>query len=164
MAGTVAGVMKAAARRVGVSPDRYIELLATGQRWCYACRAFHAREAFGADRTRGDGLDRRCLVRRRVTVRKPRPKTGPRGWRVPARDGDKKQARRRVNYLVEQGRIPAPGDLPCKDCGADGKGPLRHEYDHPRGYAADHQLDVEAVCSRCHHARERARRALKAAR
>lgn len=85
--------------------------------------------------------------------------TRKRGWITPTRDGDKKQARRRVNYLVEQGRIPHPDDLPCMDCG-DGvfSGVYRHEYDHARGYDAENQLYVEPVCSKCHHNREAMRR------
>lgn len=76
-------------------------------------------------------------------------------WRVEARDGDKKQARRRVNYLVEQGRIPHPNSLPCIDCGHC-HSPVagRHEYDHHLGYGTSHQTDVEVVCSMCHHRRE----------
>lgn len=34
----------------------------------------------------------------------------------------------------------------------------RHEYDHALGYDGVNQLYVEAVCSRCHHNREDARR------
>jgi hypothetical protein len=53
---------------------------------------------------------------------------------------------------------PNPNDIPCVDCGHIGSD-RRHEYDHHLGYAADHHGDVEAVCSRCHHARERRRAA-----
>lgn len=80
-------------------------------------------------------------------------------WLTEIRDGDKKQARRRINYLVEQKRIPHPDDLPCWDC-QDGiyLNVYRHEYDHARGYDGDNQFYVEPVCSRCHHNREDARR------
>ena len=45
------------------------------------------------------------------------------------------------------------------DCGHEyGSGERRHEYDHHLGYAAEHHEDVEAVCSKCHHAREDMRR------
>lgn len=77
---------------------------------------------------------------------------------LPARDGDRLQARHRVNVLVRTGHLPRPNALPCADCGhiwADGE--RRHEYDHHRGYAAQHHLDVEAVCSTCHHRREEQR-------
>jgi hypothetical protein len=95
-----------------------------------------------------------------VKVRKPNVgKAGQRAWLKPTRDGDKLQARRRINYLVEQGRIAHPDDLPCMDCGDEVfVRRYRHEYDHARGYAGQNQLYVEPVCSRCHHAREEARR------
>lgn len=84
---------------------------------------------------------------------------GRRGWQAATRDGDKKQARRRVNYLVEQNQIPAASDLPCFDCAdmlpTDGG---RHEYDHAKGYDGENQLYVEPVCQRCHRNREEARR------
>jgi 5-methylcytosine-specific restriction endonuclease McrA len=97
-----------------------------------------------------------------VKTRQPHPGR-PRAWLKPARGGDRKQARRRINYLVEKGRIPRPDDLACVDCGHKGED-RRHEYDHARGYSAEHQLDVEAVCSKCHHARSDARGEAKGAR
>lgn len=74
------------------------------------------------------------------------------------RDGDRKQARRRINVEVREGRRPHPNKLPCVDCGhvwSDGE--RRHEYDHHRGYGAEHHYDVEAVCTQCHHIRDNAR-------
>lgn len=129
-------------------------------KWCTACKRHHARSEFGRDRSRGDGLAACCLASRRVKTRKPqRGRLGVRGWQVPTRNGDKLQARRRVNYLVEQGRIPRPGDLPCADCADEVFiGTYRHEYDHAQGYDGENQLYVEPVCSRCHHNREDARR------
>ncbi len=74
----------------------------------------------------------------------PTPKTG--------RDGDKLQARARVNALVKQGILLHPNKLPCTDCGHRWKkeGDRRHEYDHHKGYAAKHHLTVEPVCRPCH--------------
>lgn len=128
------------------------------QKWCTACKSLHPAGNFGRDSSRGDGLAACCLASRRVKVRAVRRKTGPRGWIAPTRAGDKKQARRRVNYLVEQGRLANPNTVPCADCGHIGSGP-RHEYDHHSGYGPAHQLDVQAVCSSCHHTREATRRA-----
>ena len=69
------------------------------------------------------------------------------------------QARRRINYLVETGKIPRPAELPCVDCCDEVfLKEYRHEYDHAHGYNGENQLYVEPVCSRCHHAREEARR------
>jgi len=68
----------------------------------------------------------------------------------PPRDGDKKQARQRINVLVRTGKIPHPNTLPCVDCGHVWHSAGRHEYDHHMGYAAEHHYDVEPVCTRCH--------------
>lgn len=135
-----------------------LKLVQEGFKWCTKCKDSHPLEEFGKDSSRWDGLSAKCLKSSRVLVKKdmkgvPR---GLRGWVLPARDGDKKQARRRVNYLVEQKRIPKPNDLPCVDCGhimGTDKVP-RHEYDHPKGYGSKEQLTVDAVCSPCHHKRE----------
>lgn len=70
----------------------------------------------------------------------------------PPRDGDKKQARQRVNVEVAHGRRPHPNSLPCADCGHIWKprAARRHEYHHHRGYGAAHHLDVIPLCTRCH--------------
>jgi hypothetical protein len=129
-------------------------------KWCTACKERHPKNAFGRDQSRSDGLAARCLASRHVKIKKPQiGRPGRRGWQVPTRDGDKKQARRRINYLVEQGLLPHPSEIGCIDCG-DGVfvGNCRHEYDHPLGYDGDNQLVVEPVCSKCHHNREDERR------
>lgn len=73
----------------------------------------------------------------------------------PPRDGDKEQARHRINIEVRTGRRPHPNSLPCVDCGhVWKKGERRHEYDHHKGYAAKHHHDVEAVCTICHAKRD----------
>lgn len=128
----------------------------TGIAWtdatCLRCRGHR----FGAE---GRCLDCRNARARSRYERKPSP--GPFGPApLPARDGDKRQARHRVNHLVDIGRIPDPDDLPCEDC-ADMTflTPTgRHEYDHALGYDGDNQLYVEPVCSTCHHNREELRR------
>ena len=128
-------------------------------KWCTGCKEEHPIDAFGRDSSRTDGLASVCLASRRVKVQKPRlGSLGRRKWLVETRDGDKRQARRRINYLVERGRLPSPADLPCIDCGhARGDEERRHEYDHARGYDRENQLYVEAVCSTCHHKREAVR-------
>jgi hypothetical protein len=148
-----------AAKRIGVPVDEYVALRRSGLKWCTACKAWHTTSAFGSDRDRGDGLTSRCLESKRVVVRVLHFRDGrKKGWLRPARDGDKLQARRRVNYLVEQGRIPNPSKLPCTDCSKVFDGTHRHEYDHFLGYSGDHQLYVEPVCTTCHRKREESRR------
>lgn len=138
----------------------------TGIQWtdetCSRCRQTKPAGEFPRDRSRARGFGYECKACRNRRQREgyvPKGRPPRRGWLVPTRDGDKKQARRRVNYLVEQGRIPRPDDLPCIDCAdmllSDGG---RHEYDHAKGYDGPNQLYVEPVCQRCHRNREEARR------
>lgn len=134
---------------------------ATWRRCCSCCRQWLPREAFFTDRSRPDGLSYVCRRCKNTVARqhyKPKGRK-PHGWLKPTRDGDKKQARRRINYLVEQGKISHPDDLPCFDCGDEVfTQRYRHEYDHARGYEGVNQLYVEPVCSKCHHNREDGRR------
>lgn len=148
---------KTAARRIGVTLGEYRSRQLNGEKWCYVCRAWHPRSAFALDASRTDGLAARCRAAARehgqsVYVTRDRSR-GRR--RVPARDGDRVQARRRIYYLVDIGVLPRPTSVPCVDCGDTSK---PHEYDHHLGYAAEHHEHVEAVCSSCHHTREWARR------
>lgn len=158
--GSQDGTTKTAAARLGISLADYTARQLAGEKWCSACRAWHTLDAFGSDKARGSGLSARCLKSRRVS--QPRfhfePVRSGTAWLVEARPGDKRQARRRVNYLVERGLLPNPNTVLCADCGDSGHSGRRHEYDHAWGYDAEHQLRVEVVCSRCHHAREEARR------
>lgn len=72
-----------------------------------------------------------------------------------SRDGDKLQARQKINSLVFSGQLPKPNDLPCVDCGhVYKKDGTRHEYDHYLGYGSENHLKVEAVCKRCHVVRD----------
>ncbi len=85
-----------------------------------------------------------------------RPGPAPRA----PRDGDRVQARQRINVEVRSGRRPHPNALTCVDCGhVWHEGERRHEYDHHLGYAAEHHYDVEPVCTLCHAARDSARKA-----
>lgn len=79
-------------------------------------------------------------------------KPGPAPY--PPRDGDKIQARQRVNVEVRTGHRPHPNELPCVDCGhVWSVGERRHEYDHHLGYDGINHLSVESVCTICHRAR-----------
>lgn len=73
----------------------------------------------------------------------------------PPRNGDKKQARQRINVEVRGGRRPHPNTLPCAKCGHVWKdGERRHEYHHRSGYGPDAHYDVESLCVRCHSKQE----------
>jgi len=151
-----------AAARIGIPLAEYDRRRAEGEKWCGGCRTWHDRSAFAVDRSRGDGLVPRCRESANAASREAyTPKEREQGRRlVDARPGDALQARRRVNYLVELGRLPRPNTLPCADCEhvwSDGE--RRHEYDHYLGYEPAHHEDVQAVCTTCHHTREEARRA-----
>lgn len=130
---------------------------------CSSCNETKPVSAFAKDRSRSDGLTYRCRACRNAGARgsyspKERPASGRRF--VAPRDGDVRQARRRVNHLVDVGILPDPNTVPCVDCGhVYAEGERRHEYDHHLGYTAEHHEDVEPVCTTCHHAREDLRRA-----
>ena len=163
MGQTKDGALKIAASKIGVTLEDYRAKLAAGLKWCTGCKTWHNAEAFGVDLSRGDQRSAKCLSFGRVKQRAIRTPPAKRGWIEAVRDGDKKQARRRINYLVEQGLIPHPDDLPCMDCGdMVFIEQFRHEYDHARGYDRENQLYVEPVCSRCHHSREEIRRGIAA--
>ena len=157
--GRKAGALKSAAKRIGVPYADYMAALAAGLRWCHGCRRFLIPSAFCSDRTRRDGLAHICTPCRNARGRsryEPKPAKTHNGP-LPAapRDGDKRQARKRVNHLIGAGKLPRPNDLPCFDCGhvADGTNG-RHEYDHHLGYGAANHFDVQAVCTKCHRTRE----------
>lgn len=164
MALTQVGALKIAAGKAGMTYQDYVRRTAEGEHWCTFHRQFHPVQAFGKDGSRASGLETKCKTARaeihKVTYHPAVPlqlQQGPQ-WRVPARNGDRRQARRRINYLVEQGVLPHPNTLACTDCGHEWvKGERRHEYDHFEGYDASSQLAVQAVCTRCHHTRERLR-------
>jgi hypothetical protein len=154
------GAMKTAAKCAGILVEDFLARQANGQKWCVLDRVWHPFADFGTDAFRYDGLFSSCRAARvaqRAAVPK-RPRAQPERGRsyVAARDGDKFQARGRVNHLVRMELIPDPDDLPCADCGHGGDG-RRHEYDHHLGYAAENHERVEAVCTLCHAARERSR-------
>ena len=67
-------------------------------------------------------------------------------------DPSKVAARHRVNYAVQEGRLPRASTLLCTDCGRPAS-----EYDHHLGYDRSVALAVQPVCKPCHTVRARAR-------
>lgn len=162
MAQTSAGALLVRATKLGMTVSAYCARVATGEKWCTGCKAWHLRTTFGPDPSRPDGLANTCRTGRKAyyhTGYHPHPITRkPAGAHrfKPPRDGDKRQARARINHLIQLGKIPAPNDLPCADCGhVWTPGERRHEYDHHLGYAAKDHEHVEPLCTTCHHKRER---------
>lgn len=71
------------------------------------------------------------------------------------RNGDKRQARQRINVEVRTGYRPHPNAMPCADCGHVWlEGERRHEYHHHHGYSASHHYDVIPLCTVCHSRRD----------
>jgi len=157
MAGTKVGSMRRLANQNGMTLEAFLYRIASGEKWCYGCDAWHTSSEFFADRTRYDGVSPICRKKRNEWNRAryvPHPKTHSGPLPHPPRDGDKSQARQRINVLVRTARLPRPNTLPCTDCGHRWtQGERRHEYDHARGYDGANHYHVEAVCSACHHKR-----------
>jgi hypothetical protein len=158
MAQTHEGAMKVLARKTGLSLPEFQNHIKRGLKWCYRCSAWKDRLAFQLDRSRYDGraaICNQCKHDNHKGRYVPRPRISKKGSRfAPVRDGDKFQARARVNHLVDIGLLPDPDTLPCADCGDRKK---RHTYDHYLGYAAAHQEHVEPTCYKCHDKRSRQR-------
>ena len=51
--GSYTGVMKVAAKRIGVTVEQYQERVAAGEKWCTACKAWWPQADFHVDRSRG---------------------------------------------------------------------------------------------------------------
>ena len=160
VSGNYRSVLHATAKRLGITVAEWLQKRDIGQKWCCRCKAWHSKTAFGQDSSKYDGLHGACRASRsqfdksvyiRVASKKPAG-----SQQSPARPGDKKQARRKVNLEVRTGRWPHPNTLPCVDCGHlwfEGS-KRRHEYDHFLGYDSMGHLKVEAVCQACHLIRE----------
>lgn len=160
MAQTREGAEKVAAAKCGVTLEEYRAKIQAGEKHCRSCRLWKSKVEYGSDSTRYDGLSAICIRCRSVKAKakyNPRPRQSKKGIRfVPIRDGDKVQARSRVNHLIKIGRLADPNTLPCFDCGHLGDD-RRHEYDHFEGYSGLKQECVQVACSKCHARRARER-------
>jgi hypothetical protein len=160
---TKLGGVKIAAAKLGISTEQYQKNVKSGLKWCFSCQTWLKVSLFNQNKNARDGKDNRCRSCRRAFDRKryqpiPIDIRKSRGFSTkPGRDGDKTQARNRVNYAVTRNRLPHARNIPCVDCGHLGPDRL-HEYDHYKGYDAVNHLEVECVCVPCHVDRERKRK------
>ena len=159
MAQTKKGATLIAVKKIGISLREYNRLVSIGLKRCSYCKIWLDRKLFNSDVTRHDRLSPVCKNCRKKQYRMkyvPKKRVSRLGCRyVIVRDGDKLQARARINHLIDVGLLPKPNDLPCIDCGHLWKiGERRHEYDHYNGFEGKYHETVEVVCSRCHHKRE----------
>lgn len=163
MVQTKAGVIKLSANRLGISVEEYTKFVELGLKSCFRCKQWLSKDLFLSDKSRYDGKNPSCRQCKNAYYRSkhkgiPQELRQPMGPEPhPNRDGDKKQARMRVNLHVKAGRLPRPNNLACVDCGHFGSD-KRHEYDHYQGYAAENHLKVQCVCTSCHAQREKQRR------
>jgi len=137
--GSLAGVLKTAAKRTGCTVEEYQAKEAAGLRWCCGCKAWHNVKDFSTDKSRGGGRGRTCRAwRNRNLAKVPEPI-------------EKRRARRLVQMRVRRGKLPHPSTLPCTKCGmkASETG-RRHDYHHHNGYSLEHRADVVPMCSDCH--------------
>ncbi len=148
MAITLAGAQKIAAQKIGISLEEYLGNIQNGFKWCFRCRTWQRQISFQRDRSRGDGLKADCKP---CQKKRKRPKQD---YTLPQH-----QARYQVMVAVRYKRLPPAKSLPCTDCNQIWQEGLpRHEYDHYKGYAAEHYLTVQVVCQRCHQEREMQRK------
>lgn len=144
---------------MGVSVEEYKINTKKGYKRCRVCKEWKIRKYFNADGSRSDGLTPLCRECQNAQARnrykkKPRPEKGRKF--VSPRDDDKKQARRRINYLAESGLITKPSALPCSVCGHEfsktwsGERPKMHEYHHHLGYSSGNHENVVVLCTKCH--------------
>jgi len=141
--GSRLGVMKIAAGRLGLSLEEYRAKRKTGLKWCWKCRSWRPVSQFNVDRSRGDGLYAACVRCRRVKQRK--------GWlSYDGTDQEKDKARHAIRAEIEHGKMPAPSELSCADCGDPAE-----VYHHYAGYAEKDWLNVVALCRSCHTYRHR---------
>jgi len=106
------GGCKVAANKLGISAEQYLQNVKSGLKRCFSCRDWLPSDGFSRDRTTHDGKDNRCKSCRRVVDRQRYERIlselrKPRGFPPkPGRDGDKNQARARVNYAVTRNKLP----------------------------------------------------------
>lgn len=64
---TVEAARLAAARRIGVELEEYLDCIGAGELWCWSCRRFLPATSLGLDRSNRRGRQWRCRKCRRVS-------------------------------------------------------------------------------------------------
>ena len=160
------GAKKAAIRKTaskaGISVEQYLANEKFGMKWCTDCESFVDQDYFYDTSSRGRARKHsyckscsRIRSKRANDLRLSTSEEFSKRETFP-RDGDKKQARYRVNREVHKGNLPHAQTVACIDCGHVGSD-KKHHYDHYLGYAGINHLAVECVCVSCHQKRERQR-------
>jgi hypothetical protein len=135
MAQTHEGAMKVQASRFGMNLEEYLCRINSGLNWCWKCKNWKQRDEFYPDKTRHDGMARKCISCTNVKVKIPRtPKEDP---HVAQRAHDA------IRYAVRRGIIRPARELMCA-CGNKAS-----HYHHHNGYVG-HELDVIPLCMSCH--------------
>lgn len=147
--GSIVGVEKVAAKRLGIPFEEWKEMRAKGMKWCSYGKHWQEIEFFPPDSTRGDGKAQACFhcfsdfQSKRKRPARPRHNRGEL----------KEAASHAVSHAIRRGELPDPNRVPCSECG-HGNPPFgkrrRHEYHHHLGYEKENQLKVKVLCSRCH--------------
>lgn len=65
--GSRIGLLKTAAKRLGMEPVDYLRKIEEGYKHCTKCKTWKPTSDFGSDRTRGDGLAARCRACHQTT-------------------------------------------------------------------------------------------------
>jgi hypothetical protein len=66
--GSKLGVMKVAAKRLGLSLEEYSAKFVVGLKWCIRCKSWKSIGEFGTDQSRGSGKASRCAACRRSGI------------------------------------------------------------------------------------------------
>lgn len=134
--GSINGVIKAAALRIGISLEDYLSKKKAGLKYCTKCKTWQSIESFNMDKMRGDGRSSKCkacnYIKKRQIMPCPSQKIGT-------------LAVEAVRRAIRNGRISPANKLPCFYCGKKAE-----HYHHYLGYEKSHFLDVKAVCRGCH--------------
>lgn len=132
------GVLKTAAKRLGLSLEEYLSRKDLGMKCCWQCHEWKPLSAFSLDIHRADQRKAKCLACSRVAIRRKR-----RLGRPSVTVGN--QASEAVRLAIQRGKLAPIETQNCQRCGYKAE-----HYHHHIGYAKQHWLDVMPLCISCH--------------